>query len=70
MVTELIPDMRGIKETAARFNLPPHLVRDLVITGKVTAIQAGRGKYYINQKSMIDFLNEGTNQKGERYGNH
>lgn len=56
-----LPDMRGIRETAERSGLPEHLVRQWVITGKVVAVRAGRGKYYVNQQSLIDFLNTGTN---------
>ena len=56
-IEELIPDMRSIKETAARFRLPVHLIRQLVIEKKVYAIQAGSKKYFVNQQSMINYLN-------------
>lgn len=55
---ELLPDMRGIKETAERFNLPVHFIRQLVRTGKVKSVQAGSRKYYVNQQSMINYLEE------------
>lgn len=58
-VKEMIPDMRSIKETAVRFRLPVHLVRKLVLEKKVFAIQAGSKKYFINQQSMINYLNGG-----------
>lgn len=54
---DLIPDMRGIRETAERFNLPVNFVRSLVREGKVVAVQAGRKKYFVNQASVIRFLN-------------
>lgn len=57
-----LPDMRGIPDTSKRFGLPEHLVRQLVISKKVVAIQAGRGKYYINQASMINYLNTGSGE--------
>lgn len=53
---EMIPDMRGIVETATRFKLPVHMVRQLVKNGKVQFVQSGSRKYYINQQSMIDYL--------------
>ena len=52
-----IPDMRSIKDTASRFGLPVHFVRQLVLDGKVYAVQAGKKKFYINQASVIDYLN-------------
>lgn len=54
---EDIPDMRGIKETAARFRLPEHFVRALALKGQIVAVRAGSRKIYINQQSMVDFLN-------------
>ena len=62
-LTEMIPDMRSIKETATRFRLPIHLVRQLVIDKKVYAIQAGSKKYFINQQSMIDYLSGYTTKE-------
>lgn len=53
---ECLPDMRGIRETAERFNLPIHFVRQAVRTGRVKSVQAGSKKYYVNQQSMIDYL--------------
>lgn len=52
-----VPDMRGITQTAERFGLPVHFVRQLVLTGKVISVRAGAKKYYVNQQSMIDYLN-------------
>lgn len=56
---EMIPDMRSIKETAARFKLPVNFVRRLVLDGKVVAVQAGRKKFYVNQESVAALLNGG-----------
>ncbi len=54
-----IPVMLGIKETAARFGLPVHFIRSLVSGGCVKWVQAGSKKIYVNQGSVIAFLNGG-----------
>lgn len=60
-IREIIPDMRKVKPTAHRFGLPEHLVRQLVYTGKIVFIRAGaKGTIYINQQSMINYLNTGS----------
>ena len=61
---EMIPDMRGIVETAKRFGLPVHMVRRLVKEGKVKSVQAGSKKFYVNQASLIDYLNCKTDEQG------
>lgn len=57
LTDELLPDMRSIKETAERFRLPAHFVRHLVLSGAVVSVQAGKKKYFVNQASVIAYLN-------------
>ena len=52
-----IPDMRSITETAERFRLPVHFVRQLVLDKKIVAVQAGSRKYLVNQESLALYLN-------------
>jgi len=54
-VTE-IPSMLTIVETATRFNLPTHMVRQLCVTGTIKTVKAGK-KYLINEKLFLDYLN-------------
>ena len=56
---ENIPDMRGVKETAAHFNIAVHHARQLALTGKVKAIRAGN-KILINQASVAEYFNNTT----------
>lgn len=55
-VKERIPRMGSIKETADRFGLPAHLIRSLIEDGKVAYIRAGRKKFYVNQDSLVKYL--------------
>lgn len=50
------PEMLSIKETAYRFNLPVHFIRQLVTERKVYAVQAGSRKFYVNADSVTDYL--------------
>ena len=63
LTDELLPDMRGVKETAARFGMPVHFVRQAALSGAVVSVRAGKKKLYINQKSFCDYLNGGNNGK-------
>ena len=54
-----IPDMRGVKETAANFGIAIHHARQLALTGKVKAIRAGN-KILINQASVAEYFNSAT----------
>ena len=56
---ENLPDMRGVKETAAHFGIAVHHARQLALTGKVKAIRAGN-KILINQQSVADYFNSCT----------
>ena len=58
-ISENIPDMRGVKETAAHFNIAVHHARQLALTGKVKAIRAGN-KILINQASVAEYFNNAT----------
>ena len=57
-----IPDMRSIKATAKRFGLAEHLVRMLVLSGKVKAVRIGdndnKGKILVNQQSLVQYFNQ------------
>lgn len=57
--SENIPDMRGVKETAAHFGIAVHHARQLALTGKVKAIRAGC-KILINQQSVAEYFNNAT----------
>ncbi|MBP3746343.1 MAG: helix-turn-helix domain-containing protein [Ruminococcus sp.] len=56
---ESIPDMRGVKETAAHFGIAQHYARQLALTGKVKAVRCGC-KILINQASVADYFNSNT----------
>ena len=56
---ENLPDMRGVKETAAHFNIAIHHARQLALTGKVKATRAGN-KILINQQSVAEYFNSCT----------
>lgn len=58
-ISENIPDMRGVKETAAHFGIAVHHARQLALTGKVKAIRAGN-KILINQASVAEYFNNTT----------
>lgn len=55
-VKERIPRMGSIKDTAKMFGLPVHLIRSLIEEGKVAYIQAGKKKFYVNQDSLVKYL--------------
>lgn len=63
LTDEMIPDMRSIAETAARFHMPVHFVRQAALSGAVVSVRAGKKKIYVNQKSFADYLNGGSNGK-------
>lgn len=54
---KIIPDMRGVKETAENFGIAQHYARQLALSGKVKAVRIGRGKILINQQSVAEFFN-------------
>jgi excisionase family DNA binding protein len=56
-----IPDMRTIPQTAKLTGLAEHHVRQLVLTGKIVAVKAGK-KYLININKLIEYLNTATIQ--------
>ena len=56
---ENLPDMRGVKETAAHFGIAVYHARQLALTGKVKATRAGN-KILINQQSVADYFNSCT----------
>lgn len=62
-----IPDMRGVKETAAHFGIAQHFARQLALTGKVKAVRCGC-KILINQASVADYFNSNTLTAPEEQG--
>lgn len=56
---EMIPDMRGVRETAEHFGIARHFVRKLALSGKVKACRAGN-KILINQQSVADYFENST----------
>ncbi len=54
-----IPQMVTIRETAEIFKLPEYFVRQLVKSGKVVAISAGK-KSFVNVEKFAEYLNTGT----------
>lgn len=55
-----IPDMRSVKETAKNFGIAEYYVRQLVLSGQVKAIRAGKtgnGKILVNQESLAQLFN-------------
>lgn len=65
-VVDMVPDMRSVKETAARFGLPVHFIRQAVADGRIYAVQAGSKKYYVNQASVIAYLNGESATRGQQ----
>jgi len=51
-----IPHMATIKQTAKETGLAEHFIRQLCISKKIVAIQAGK-KWLINTDRLVDFLN-------------
>ena len=52
--------MEGIKEAAALFGLPKHLVRTLALEGKIKAVRvsnSSNAKILINIQSLNDYFN-------------
>ena len=57
-MSDTVPTMLTIKETAQRTNLAEHYIRGLCLQNKIVHVLCGR-KYLINFERFIDFLNEG-----------
>ena len=53
-----LPQMKTIKEIAEIAHLPQYFIRQLVLSGKIPYVMAGR-KYLINLDKFINFLNMG-----------
>jgi len=67
VTNENLPDMRGVKATAAHFGIAVHHARQLALTGKVAAVRAGQ-KILINQKSVAEYFNSSTLNAMEEQG--
>lgn len=57
IMTTNVPEMSGVKETAERFGISQHYVRQLALSGAVKAVRVGRGKILVNVQSMADYFN-------------
>ena len=55
-MTEKIPTMLTIPQTAAAFKVPEHFVRVKVRLGDVVAVRIGR-KYLVNAEKFAEYLN-------------
>ncbi|WP_079988125.1 helix-turn-helix domain-containing protein [Anaerotruncus rubiinfantis] len=64
-----IPRMVTIKEAAKATGLAEHHVRQLVLSGRVVAVKAGK-KYLVNLDRLIEYLNTAHvgDDMGEQYG--
>ena len=51
--------METIKITAKMFGLAEHFVRNLVLSGKIVAVKAGR-KYLVNVDKLAEYLDTNT----------
>jgi len=60
-----VPRMETISNTAKLTGLAEHHVRQLVLTGKIVAVKAGK-KYLININKLIEYLNTATIQPEEQ----
>ena len=56
MTANNIPRMETVKTTAKMFGLAEHFVRQLVLSGKIVAVKAGR-KYLVNIDKFAEYLN-------------
>lgn len=55
-ISQTIPRMETIKNTAKIFGLPEYLVRQKVLSGEIVAISSGR-RYLVNIDKFADYLN-------------
>ena len=54
--TDIVPHMITIAETARKYGVAAHFVRQLVSSGRVIAVRAGR-KFLVNDVKFAEFLN-------------
>ena len=62
-----VPRMRTIREAARATGLAEHHVRQLVLSGEIVAVKAGK-KYLVNLDRFIEYLNTAHATKDEQYG--
>lgn len=55
-ISQTVPRMETIKNTAKLFGLPEYLVRQKVLSGEVVAISSGR-RYLVNVDRFAEYLN-------------
>ena len=51
-----VPVMLSIKDTAERFGLPVHMIRQAVASGAVYSVRSGSKKFWVNQDSVVRWL--------------
>ena len=66
-MSEMIPAMLTIKETANKTGLSYEYIRKLCIQEKIVFVRSGR-KYLVNFDRFMDFLNTGEASHGEGEG--
>lgn len=62
MISEMIPEMITIKETASRTGLSYEFIRKLCINNEIIHVRTGK-RYLVNFNRFIDYLNEGSIKK-------
>jgi hypothetical protein len=58
MITDTIPEMLTIKETAERSGLSYDSIRKRCLRGEIVCIRNGR-KFYVNWEKFVEYLNTG-----------
>ena len=62
MKIQILPRMLTIKDAAEQTGLPDYYLRKICIQKEVKAIKSGK-KYYINERSLSDYLNKESEVK-------
>lgn len=63
-MSDKMPTMLTINETAARSGLARHYLRQLCVQGRICYVKAG-SKYLINFERLVEFLNTGESVEHE-----
>lgn len=53
---DIVPRMLTVAEAEQKTGIPDKQIRAFIHDGKIKAVQA-KNKYYVNEKSLIDYLN-------------
>lgn len=54
------PVMLTVRQAAEKFNLTPAFIRRLCREGNVRFVAVGRTKWIINERSLVNFLEQGS----------